>query len=565
MTQLLVLMCALSISATEPAPSMPGELSTASSSQLDELCQSARDNRAACGPSAAWYVLCRLGIKADRKELITSANCGEKGTAIRQVVEILNEHGCQASAIRTSTDRIGLLPSPAVLIVDRGTHCVAYDGIDAETGRVRLFEPTNNSIRLISVADLKRTWAGEAIILSAPRPSMLAFCSISVLIAVAVGSLAVPVVRSLPRATRRRGFTTIELLMCVGIAGILMALVLPAVQSARESSRTAYCRSNLRQLGVALQTYESQARVYPPALVWRPAGEPLGLGIAVPGSIDRVSLGVADKSNPDRLYANWIISLLPYTGDTPVAAAFNGQFPIGDEVNAPACSLELPNFKCPADAANGADNPFMRAGLENAKQSYARGNYAINGGTNRRCLARLSQRKTSCKDGFTVDGSDLRRNTSQVYGNGVAGVNRSMRRADFTTGASQLIFVEEIRAGIHPLDRRGVWALGFAGSSVTVCHGLHGNMGPNRGSDAIQGCTDIAKDVTDLDVQCMSCLKAEDDPRLEISERATARSSHVGGINALMADGAVQFIANAVDIRTWHNLHKRDFQGTISY
>ncbi len=213
---------------------------------------------------------------------------------------------------------------------------------------------------------------------------------------------------------------------------------------------------------------------------------------------------------------------------------------------------------CPTDVANTPDNHFQRSGLSAQDEGYARGNYAINGGTNRRCLMQLSRRKLDCKDGVHVNGSNLQLNTSQVWGNGVAGVNRAMRVADFASGLSKTIFIEEIRAGVHPLDRRGTWALGFPGGSITACHGMYGNNGPNAGKDAIQGCSETVAHVGDLEQQGMPCIQSKTDPRLEISERATARSMHVGGVNTLMADGSARFLPNSIDKRVWHNLHKRD-------
>ena len=61
----------------------------------------------------------------------------------------------------------------------------------------------------------------------------------------------------------RAGFTLIELLVVISIIGILVALLLPAVQSAREAARQTHCRNNLRQIGQALASYESALRVYP--------------------------------------------------------------------------------------------------------------------------------------------------------------------------------------------------------------------------------------------------------------------------------------------------------------
>ena len=62
---------------------------------------------------------------------------------------------------------------------------------------------------------------------------------------------------------RQRAFTLIELLVVISIIGVLIALLLPAVQSARESSRRAQCINNLKQLGVAVQSYIASANVLP--------------------------------------------------------------------------------------------------------------------------------------------------------------------------------------------------------------------------------------------------------------------------------------------------------------
>ncbi len=143
---------------------------------------------------------------------------------------------------------------------------------------------------------------------------------------------------SLHRPTRP-GFTLIELLVSIAILAVLISMLLPAVQHARQSARATQCRSNLAQFGEAFHAYH------------------LTHGSLPSGSVDLQSPAVA---GPDRFVWGWAVQLLPYLGEQNQSAGLNAKLGVMAPANAAILSRVPPVFSCPAASS---DEPIGYAGV----------------------------------------------------------------------------------------------------------------------------------------------------------------------------------------------------------
>lgn len=371
------------------------------------------------------------------------------------------------------------------------------------------------------------------------------------------------------RDSLRYGFSLIELLVAIGIISLLLALLLPAVQTSRAAARRTLCLNNLRQLGLAFHNYHDQHKRFPPTVVWSgPLGEPLGLGRLPVGVFDRIALGLATASDPDRAHSNWASMLLPSLGEGTLWNSLNSAAPMADATNATFRATSIPTLKCPDDPFN--QKPYVRDQLAGGSTNiYARGNYAMNLGPGRGCLFEL---QPDCQYGFHVDTPDLAHKNMVLWGSGAGGVNYSIGFEDIQTGSSNFAIIDEIRAGVSPLDPRGTWALGFVGASVTARHGItlrtEDGAGPNNQdpkSDDIVGCHAMKDELGDTELQRlrMPCMTGSSS-QTETNVQATSRSMHPGGVYVLTADGAAHFISDNVNPDVWYHLHARDSTNQVN-
>src|SRR5947207_299613 len=136
---------------------------------------------------------------------------------------------------------------------------------------------------------------------------------------------------------RRSAFTLVELLVVIAIIGVLVALLLPAVQAGREAARRSQCMNNLRQIGLALHTYHDTFRVFPPSYLTVPGGSP--------------SMGPPDPENGDA-GPGWtaLMLLLPQVEQGNLYNSFDLNSPAWSSKNAAPAKQLVRSYICPSSS-----------------------------------------------------------------------------------------------------------------------------------------------------------------------------------------------------------------------
>lgn len=225
----------------------------------------------------------------------------------------------------------------------------------------------------------------------------------------------------------RAGFTLIELLVVIAIIAILMALLLPAVQQAREAARRIQCRNNMKQLGIAIHSYHESHEQIPPGVIYRGLAGTQSQPDTAAGANIAPSIGAY-------MGPNWLIFLLPYMEQSTAYRLLDtgNNLNIGSGTNAQLVALTITSFVCPSESNSAPYNPGAAYGWPG---NWARGNYGAS------CGALLVRSKPNGLSQWVSLPTDLR---------GAFGLGRSASIRDFQDGTSVSALAWELR------DRKSV-------------------------------------------------------------------------------------------------------------
>ena len=323
-----------------------------------------------------------------------------------------------------------------------------------------------------------------------------------------------------PVRGKRSAFTLVELLVVIAIIGILIALLLPAVQAAREAARRTQCENNLKQWSLAMHNHlDAKKRL------------PYGSQAHAAGS----------TTTPPR--QTWVINIWPFLEEKGLSDKYNlslDWFVAPNSIDGSLAGLTgqyVAGYDCPSDAV-GNDQTSLAIG-DNAR---LRGNYGVNYGN------AIYNPSTTTEPIGKAPFSHV---------NGVRSKPRLTKMNMILDGTSHTLLMAEILRGISIKDDE--WRgdihnddgeFRFHTLNAPKASGGMGVFTPNTTEKDVLGRVNLT--VPDALMPAVQTGGAED-PQV-----CAARSRHAGGVNVSMCDGSVRFITDTINPVTWSALGTMD-------
>jgi len=334
----------------------------------------------------------------------------------------------------------------------------------------------------------------------------------------------------------RNAFTLVELLVVIAIIGVLIALLLPAVQKAREAANRTSCKNNLKQLGLALHNYESTTRQFPPAFPSNAGASPIFAGL--PAYF--FSWSALARLNPYLEQTN-IYNAMDLTQPIYMPPAFNIS-----PANQFAIQQIVPTFLCPSDRMEPVSVAY-------GEPIIGPTNYAV-------CLG------TGTTNGGSPFGSPWK-------ADGMFQAKKANKIASISDGLSHTAAISESLLGDGdenafgpiPGDPQLVYAYTGFGTPLNDANCANANLWNVENRRGFMWATGEIRCASynhyyTPNAKIYDCVTNDLTPGEGIFTAVgfrAARSRHPGGVNVLLGDGSVQFITDNVDLTTWRALSTR--------
>jgi prepilin-type N-terminal cleavage/methylation domain-containing protein/prepilin-type processing-associated H-X9-DG protein len=309
-----------------------------------------------------------------------------------------------------------------------------------------------------------------------------------------------------PVAIQRHGFTLVELLVVIAIIGTLVALLLPAVQAAREAARRATCQNTMKQLGLALQNYESSKKTFPKGVVgWN---------------------GMLGTWDPVKRRRPFVRTLLDYIEQSAKSDAYDDKLDWTQQLNQPVLFSQIESWICPSDEA-----------VICAREDY-KGNYGPNWGPRT----------------YWYDPNDL-----NAPPKGPFGVDYGAKLSDITDGTSNTLALMEIVQAPHgpngasgsPDNRGRIWN-DDAGAGVVSTILTPNSTAPDVLPLLSNSSTPLCHNAPELGLPCSAGGASKNQSHI------TSRSRHPGGVHVAMCDGSTHFVNDDIELEVWRAISTID-------